>query len=115
MEDFTAVWRRGHISVSGGGDIIKQIGYIENGIQQWKYLSTLFPERWAYKEEYGEAYRKKNILQLAYNFGDYKTAKEAAQGEWKPESNIERVKKTFARNHILFSLLYIIYYKGKRN
>jgi len=80
LPDHTAVWRRGHSSVSNNHDIDKQINYCQNGIAMWKYLSKLFPERWPYTEEGGNAYAHTFGFNTAFRLGDRKRAlSEAAQ------------------------------------
>lgn len=111
MDDFTAVWRRGHVSVSGGGDIEKQIAYLENGIQQWKYLGHLFPDRWSYCEENGEKFRKRNTLKLAYKYNDYGRAHSVAKSMgFKPENRLECLLRFCAGNRLLFALLFKSHY-----
>lgn len=114
MEDFTAVWRRGHVSVSGGGNIEKQIAYLENGIQQWKYLGYLFPDKWPYTEENGNVFRKRSILKLAYKYGNYEIAHGVAHVSFPPTSFLEKVQRLCASNKLLFSVLYNIHYKKKQ-
>lgn len=111
MDDFTAVWRRGHVSVSGGGGIDKQIAYLENGIQQWKYLGHLFPDRWPYSEENGEKFRKRNTLKLAYKYNDYGRAHSVAKSmAFKPDNRLEGLLRFCAGNRLLFALLFKFHY-----
>lgn len=115
MDDFTAVWRRGHVSVSGGGNIEKQIAYLENGIQQWKYLGQLFPDRWPYSEENGDKFRKKNTLKLAYKYNDYGRAHSVSKAmDFRPSSFYERVLRLCAGNKMLFSFLYRFHYSKQQ-
>lgn len=113
MDDFTAVWRRGHSSVSGGGDIEKQIRYLENGIQQWKYLATLFPDRYPYSEENGNEFRARNTMKIAYRYGDFERAKSAVLNGVKPNTTMESIQKFCARYPLTFKILYTLRYKKK--
>lgn len=113
LPDVTAVWRRGHSSVSGGGDMQKQLRYSENGISQWKYLSTIFPERWPYSEENGNKFRRNQAFLIGYKYGDFHTVSEALHGGiffngWK-----YKVMEVCARNPFLFNLLYCLMFKNK--
>lgn len=74
MPEHTAVWRRGHESVSGSKSVEKQIGYVQNDLAHWKYLSKLFPERFDYTEENGERYLTMCSFNIAFRLGDRKRA-----------------------------------------
>lgn len=70
IPEHTAVWRRGIESVSGTADMEKQIQYVQNDLAHWKYLSTIFPERWPYTEEDGKRYLHMCAFNIAYRFGN---------------------------------------------
>ena len=75
IPEHTAIWRRGHNSVSNTNDIEKQIYYINNDLAQWKYLASNFPERWQYDKSSAERYYHKRAFTIAFNMGDYFKAK----------------------------------------
>jgi len=74
LPDHTAMWRRGHESVSGSKNVEKQIAYLENDIAMWKYLSKLFPKRFKYNEKDGEDYVHYCSFNIAFRLGDRKRA-----------------------------------------
>lgn len=75
IPEHTAIWRRGHNSVSNTNDVEKQINYINNDLAQWKYLAHIFPERWNYDKINAERYYHNRAFTIAYNMGDYSIAK----------------------------------------
>lgn len=109
IPDVTAVWRRGHSSVSGGGELTKQVSYLENGIRQWKYLSTIFPDRWPYSEINGEKFRCDHKFLLAYRYGNFQMAYENIDNElhgWK-----YAIMRICAHNRHSFNVLYNLKFK----
>ena len=75
QDDFSAVWRRGHESVSNTKKINKEIAYIQNDLNQWKYLASLFPNTFDYTEEKGRDYEDYCTFKIAYKYKDYRLAK----------------------------------------
>lgn len=74
IPDHTAVWRRGHNSVSNTNDMEKQIHYVQNDIAMWRYAAKLFPERWTANEQEIEDYLHYRSFAIAFSYGDRKRA-----------------------------------------
>lgn len=74
LNDHTAVWRRGHDSVSNTNDMEKQIRYVQNDIAMWKYAARLFPERWTANAQDLEYYLHYRAFAIAFKYGDRKRA-----------------------------------------
>lgn len=74
LPDHTAIWRRGHESVSNSGDVEKQIAYVDNDLAHWRYLSKLFPKKCPYTEESGQFYYHERAFHIAFRLGDSKRA-----------------------------------------
>lgn len=74
LDDLTAVWRRGHSSLSNPNDISKEIAYVENAIQIWHYLDQLF-SKFEYNEEAATAFRDWQTFNIAFKFKNYELAK----------------------------------------
>ena len=70
----TAVWRRGIESVSGSVSVDRQMAYYQNDLAHWRYLAKLFPDRWTYSDEEGEAHLHKRAFNVAFRAGDRKRA-----------------------------------------
>lgn len=66
----TAVWRRGHESVSNKHDVEQQISYVNNDLLMWKYLANMFPNRWSYTEESASSYFHIRSFHIAFRLGD---------------------------------------------
>ena len=79
IPDYTGVWRRGIESVSGTSDMERQIRYVYNELAHWRYLAKLFPHRWTYTEEDGNAYLHMCAFNIAFRFGDCERAMYEAQ------------------------------------
>lgn len=75
IPDHTAIWRRGHDSVSNTNNVDKQLNYINNDLAQWKYLASVFPERLQYDKSRAEQYYHNRAFTIAFNMGDYSIAK----------------------------------------
>lgn len=75
IEDFTAVWRRGHSSVSNTNSKEKDIAYIDNDLRMWNYLGQKFPKRFGHSEKESEAWRNFRIFNIAFRYKDYELAK----------------------------------------
>lgn len=74
QNDHTAVWRRGHDSVSNTNDMEKQIRYVQNDIAMWKYAARLFPDRWTANAQDLEYYLHYRTFAIAFKYGDRKRA-----------------------------------------
>ena len=104
IEDSTAVWRRGHTSISSTNDMYKQIEYIDNDDKMWKYVDSLFPGRFRYNEEIN-GYRNYRIFNIAFQYGNFELAKKMSN---EPSilnyhnGIIFEIKKRAARTKILF-------------
>ena len=79
IPDHTAVWRRGHTSVSNPNEANHQIAYIQNDLAMWKYLAYKFPERWTCTEKDLENYYHFKAFNIAFRFGEKKLAKTEAK------------------------------------
>ena len=78
LPDHTAIWRRGHDSVSNTNDMQKQIRYLQNDIAMWRYAAKLFPERWHATDEEVADYLHQRSFAIAFHFGDRKRALQEA-------------------------------------
>ena len=74
LPEHTAVWRRGHDSVSNPQDMERQIGYIQNALAMWRYAAKLFPERWTAEEQELEDFFHSQTFKIAFKYGDRKRA-----------------------------------------
>lgn len=74
LNDHTAVWRRGHDSVSNTNDMEKQIRYVHNSLAMWKYAAKLYPDRWTADEKDLEEYFHFRAFTIAFKYGDRKRA-----------------------------------------
>ena len=79
LPDHTAVWRRGHDSVSNTNDMEKQIRYVQNDIAMWRYAAKLFPNRWQAEDQEIKDYLHYRAFAIAFQFGDRKRALQEAQ------------------------------------
>ena len=79
LPDRTAVWRRGHASVSNTHDKEKQIHYVQNDIAMWRYAARLFPERWHATDQEIEDYLHYRSFSIALSFGDRERALQEAK------------------------------------
>ena len=112
IDEITAVWRRGHISVSNTRDEEKQIAYLENEKAMWSYLDQKFPGRYGYSDEAWQLYHNYKVFNIAYNFNDYSLAHSLSRA---PMSNSDFkffVKRLCASNRLLFR--FWCHLKGKR-
>lgn len=106
----TAVWRRGHASVSNTKELDKQIKYINNDIAQWSYISFIFPNEIAFSDRAAEKYRNYVTFKLAYKYCDFKLANKLSKDEFvRNYSNrkTHKIKVACAKIHLLFILLHI--------
>lgn len=103
LEDYTAVWRRGHSSVSNPNDETKQISYLNNDRAMWQYLSEKFPDHIAFSEEQWNRYYSFRVFNIAFRYRDYPLAHSLIP-QLRDRSGLRfRVKKFFARNKLLFN------------
>ena len=77
LEDFTAVWRRGHESVSNKNQVERQIAYLQNDDRAWKYLSELFPKDISYDIPSATNYINYRSFQIAFRAKDWQRANQA--------------------------------------
>jgi glycosyltransferase involved in cell wall biosynthesis len=109
IDDFTAVWRRGHTSVSNTNDINKDIAYIENDLRMWKYLDSLFPERFGYNEILAARYSEHRKFSIAFRYGNFNLAHNILKnGNLERRSLMYEIKKIAASNKLLFNLWAIL-------
>ncbi len=106
----TAVWRRGHASVSNTNDLQKQFNYVENSIQMWRYLGDIFPERWPYTEEALDDYRKQDKFKIAFRMGCYEEARELFNQIDPKRWRVNKAKQLMMKHKLLYKLLYKPYY-----
>lgn len=104
LEDFTAVWRRGHISVSNLNDINKDIAYIDNDLRMWKYLGKLFPARFGHSEKEADAWRNFRTFNIAFRYKNYHLAnKILKKRNMQERENVTfKIKKIMASNKVFF-------------
>ena len=79
LPDHTAVWRRGHDSVSNTNDMEKQIHYVQNDIAMWRYAAKLFPDRWHANEQEVNDYLHYRSFVIAFRYGNRKRALQEAR------------------------------------
>ena len=106
LDDYTAVWRRGHSSVSNPNSKHKDIAYIENDLRMWNYLGNRFPERFGHTDKEADAWRNFRVFNIAFRYKDYKLANSILQ-----KNNMQgrkgfsfKIKKLVASNLLLFNL-----------
>jgi len=103
IDDSTAVWRRGHASVSNTSDINKDIAYIENDLRMWKYLDSLFPERFGYNEISAKMYRQYREFNIAFRYKNFNLAHAILKnGDFGKRNLMFEIKKIAASKKILF-------------
>lgn len=73
LDDITAVWRRGHSSVSNTNSIQTQIDYLQNGARMWKDLDDLFGIYDATENNVNK-WVDYATFQIAFDYNDYKLA-----------------------------------------
>lgn len=102
--DHTAVWRRGHDSVSNTNDMEKQIQYVQNDIAMWRYAVRLFPERWHASEQEVEDYKHERAFAIAFRFGNRERALQEAKLMSDGDRKKNRLKIIAAHSWILTKL-----------
>lgn len=103
LNDISAVWRRGHSSVSNPNDIFKEIDYINNDLRMWQYLFQIFPERFKYSDKDGKDYADLKKFNIAFKYGNFEIAHEICiNGNLHKKEIKFKIKKLIARNYYLF-------------
>ena len=108
LDDITAVWRRGHTSVSHTNDMEKQIAYLENDARMWRYLDSLFPKSFGYNEISVMRYKNYRSFNIAFNWGNYKIANAYSKKEMDKRGLAFSLKKISAKNRLLFYLFILL-------
>ena len=106
IDENTAVWRRGHASVSNPNTLKKDIEYIGHHINVWRYVNKLYPEV-PFEESWGISYIEVEKLKLAYRYNNYKFAREVATRTplfFTRKLSVETVRILFAKNRLLFNV-----------
>lgn len=104
LPDHTAVWRRGHDSVSNTNNMEKQIHYVQNDIAMWRYAAKKFPERWTADEKEIEDYLHYRSFAIAFTYGDRKRALREATLMGKVYQKQYKLKIFAAHSSILTAL-----------
>ena len=105
LDDFTAVWRRGHSSVSNTNNLLKQIAYLQNGVVAWRYFNKLFPEEYPINDRAIEEFIDTSSFKIAFNMQDYLLCKKFTESSnIKIKSYLERMKYISTKNKCLFYL-----------
>lgn len=104
LPDHTAVWRRGHDSVSNTNDMEKQIRYVQNDVAMWRYAAKLFPDRWHADDKEIENYMHWRAFVIAFKYGDRKRALQEAQLMGEDYRKHNRLKLFVAHSAILTAL-----------
>lgn len=107
LPDCTAVWRRGHTSISNTNEKDKQIDYIENELRIWHYLSTLPFPNFIWNESEAVKFRNWRIFNIAFRFKDFELARSISTNSaffFKKNDLRFFIKKKVARNRFLFNI-----------
>lgn len=104
LKDHTAVWRRGHDSVSNTNDMERQMQYEQNGIAMWRYAAKLFPDRWTAKEQDIENYLHFRFFTIAFRYGDRQRALMEAQKMSAEDKKKHRWKILVAHSALLTTI-----------
>lgn len=104
QSDHTAVWRRGHDSVSNTNDMEKQIRYVQNDLAMWRYAAKRFPYKYTASENEMEAYMHYRSFAIAFRYGDRKRALIEAGKMGRTYQRQERVKILVAHSYLLTKL-----------
>ena len=104
LNEVTAIWRRGHSSVSNTNDEQKQIAYLENEKKVWSYLDRKFHGQFGFNEQSWQNTYNYKVFNIAFAFDDYPLAHSLSR-----ETMITKNPKLFAKricasNKILFKL-----------
>lgn len=106
IPEHTAVWRRGHSSVSNNlNDVEKQIRYeAYYGIAMWKYLAKKFPNSITFSEEAGEHYAHERAFHISFRFGDRKRAMQEYHQMSEADQKRFRLKYLVAHSALLSAI-----------
>lgn len=104
LPDHTAVWRRGHDSVSNTNNMEKQIQYEQNSLAMWRYAAKLYPERWTANEQDLKDYFHYRAFTIAFKYGDRRRALQEAKIMGKGYQKSNKIKIMVAHSAILTSL-----------
>lgn len=104
LPDHTAVWRRGHDSVSNTNDMEKQIRYVQNDVAMWRYAAKLFPDRWHADDEEIKNYMHWRAFVIAFKYGDRKRALQEAKLMGEEYRKHNRLKLLCAHSALLTKL-----------
>ncbi len=104
IPDHTAVWRRGHDSVSNTNDMEKQIRYVQNDIAMWRYAAKRFPDRWHANPVEVENYMHWRAFVIAFKYGDRKRALHEAKLMGEDYRHHDRLKLIAAHSAVLTKL-----------
>lgn len=107
LEDFTAVWRRGHNSVSNSNDLQRDINYIENDIMMWNYLAKLFPDRFITSEIDINNWINFRKMNIAFKYNDFNLAKSINFVNF--HLNLFMQLKFFSSRNIVFFKLWCLF------
>jgi glycosyltransferase involved in cell wall biosynthesis len=109
IDDYTAIWRRGHNSVSNSNNMERDIQYIENDLRMWKYLYIIFPNRFGYNEEAANKHKEYRKFNIAFRYKNYSLAHEIFKNGNLPKRNfIFEIKKIAATNTFFFNLWFLL-------
>lgn len=104
IEDCTTVWRRNISSVSNPQNMQKQIAYLENDRAMWRYLGSLYPQRFQYNEAAWDEYYNYKVFQIAFHFGDFTLAHKVLPALKRNRGIQFHIKKFCASNKLLFTI-----------
>jgi glycosyltransferase involved in cell wall biosynthesis len=106
IEDFTAVWRRGHTSVSNTNNMNNDIAYIENDLEMWRYLSSLFPENFTFSEHDAQLYKNYRTFNIAFRYKNFEIANNLIKKQNLPSKGklTFRIKKIAASSRYFFKI-----------
>ena len=106
ISDHTAVWRRGHSSVSNSiNDLEKQIRYeAYYGIYVWRYLAKKYPDVCSYSEEAGNSYVHLHAFHISFRFGDRKRAMQEYHQMSEADQKRFRLKYLVAHSALLSAI-----------
>jgi len=105
LPDHTAVWRRGHESVSSSQNVQRQIDYVQNDLAMWHYLALKFPHQWSYSEDVANNYLHARAFNIAFRLRDRHRAIE----EWKNMSTADKQKyklKYFVAHSVILTRIW---------
>ena len=101
LPEHTAVWRRGHDSVSNANDMERQIRYVQNDIAMWRYAAQRFPKKYQAPDEEVDAYLHERTFTIAFKYGDMKRALSEAKNLREDDKRRNRKKIFVAHSRVL--------------